>query len=523
VKRQPILIVALVLSASVARGQSHQAGEHQLGTVHFPTSCSPAVQAEFERGVAMLHSYWFNYAGKTFRGVLDRDPSCAIGYWGIALDLLGNTLVSTPSPADARAAWDALEKARGVEAGSARERDWIETARAYFRDHETVPVRTRLQAYARALEALAARYPDDFEAQVFYALALQASAPTNDVTYASQMKSARILEGLYTQNPQHPGITHYLIHAYDFAPFADKGIPAARRYAEIAPAVPHARHMPAHIYSMVGLWEDSIRSNLSALEIQPDYYHAADFATYAYLQLAQDRQASALIAKALQTPERGDRPPTIVNYTALAAMPARYAIERADWTGAASLRLTVSPYPQADALTRFARALGKARTRDVAGATLEVEALQALRGALEKSGDSYWAARTGEQILAASGWIAHAQQRDDEAVTLMRQAADGEDGSLKNVAMENRLYPLRELLADLLLEARRPGDALTEFEKALSLTPNRYRGLYGAAVASEATGDKRRAADYYAKLVALAGNADSARPELERAREYLRK
>jgi tetratricopeptide (TPR) repeat protein len=281
--------------------------------------------------------------------------------------------------------------------------------------------------------------------------------------------------------------------------------------------------MPAHIYSMVGLWEDSIRSNLSALEIQPDYYHAADFATYAYLQLAQDRQASVLIAKALQTPERGDRPPTIVNYTALAAMPARYAIERADWTGAASLRLTASPYPQADALTRFARALGRARTRDVSGATLEVDALQALRGALEKSGDSYWAARTNEQILAVSAWIAHAQQRDEEALTLMRRAADGEDGSLKNVAMENRLYPLRELLADLLLEARRPADALTEFEKALSLTPNRYRGLYGAAVASEATGDKRRAAGYYAKLVALAGNGDSVRPELERAREYLRK
>jgi len=523
VKREPILIVAFVLSASFAAAQSHEAGEHQLGTVHFPTSCSPAVQAEFERGVAMLHSYWFNHAGETFRGVLDRDPSCAIGYWGIALDLLGNTLVSAPSTADARAAWDALEKARAVDAGSPRERDWIETARVYFRDRETVPVTTRLEGYAHALEALAARYPDDFEAQVFYALALQAAAPKNDVTYASQLKSARILEGLYLQNPQHPGITHYLIHAYDFAPFADKGIPAARRYAEIAPAVPHARHMPAHIYSMVGLWEDSIGSNLSALEIQPDYYHASDFATYAYLQLAQDRQASALIAKALQTPERGDRSPTIVNYTALAAMPARYALERADWAGAASLRPTASAYPQADALTRFARALGKARTRDVSGAMLEVDALEGLRGALEKSGDSYWAARTNEQILAASAWIAHAQQRDEEAVTLMRRAADGEDGSLKNVAMENRLYPLRELLADLLLEASRPVDALAEFERALSLTPNRYRGLYGAAVASEAIGDKRRAADYYAKLLALATNADSVRPELERARGYLGK
>jgi hypothetical protein len=263
-RRDPTLVVAGIVmgSAFLAAAQSHQ-----LGTVHFPTSCSTSAQADFERGVAMLHSYWFNYAGKTFRGVLEKDPGCAIAYWGIALDLLGNTLVSPPSPADAGAAWDALEKARSVGPGSQRERDWIETARAYFRQHETVSVPARLQAYRQALQELAARYPDDFEAQVFYALALQASAPKNDMTYASQLKSAGILERLYAQNPQHPGITHYLIHAYDFAPFAEKGIPAARRFAEIAPAVPHARHMPSHIYSMVGQWEDSIGSNLSALEI----------------------------------------------------------------------------------------------------------------------------------------------------------------------------------------------------------------------------------------------------------------
>jgi tetratricopeptide (TPR) repeat protein len=496
------------------------AQHHQLGTVTFPTSCSPAVQAEFERGVAMLHSYWFNYAGKTFRSVLAQDPECAMAYWGIALDLMSNTLAAPPSAADARAAWEALEKAKTLDVKTQRERDWLDTARTYFRDHETVPLETRLTAYHRAMENLAARYPDDFEAQVYYALTMQAAAPRRDMTYASQLRSANLLEQLYVRNPQHPGITHYLIHAYDFAPFAEKGIPSARRYASIAPAVPHARHMPAHIYSMVGLWEDSIQSNLSALEIQPDYYHAADFTVYAHLQLTQDTKAAALIERASKTPERGDRPPTIVNYTALAAMPARYALERADWKAAAALAVTTSSYPQADALTRFTRGLGMARSGDPAGAKQEVAALEMLRSALEKSGDSYWADRIGEQILAVDAWIAHAEGADDRAVTLMRRAADGEDGSLKNVAMENRLYPLRELLGDLLLDAKQPAAALVEYEQALKLTPNRFRGLYGAARAADASGDKQRAADYFEKLLMLSKTGDGTRPELALARKH---
>jgi Tfp pilus assembly protein PilF len=517
--RHQLTLVAA--TAMLCRSLAATAQHHELGTVHFPTSCSSAVQPDFERGVAMLHSYWFGYAGKTFRAVLEKDPACAMAYWGIALDLLGNTLAAQPSAADARAAWDALEKARAVEVKSERERDWLDAARAYFRNHETVAVDARLQAYSQAMQKLAARYPDDFEAQVYYALTLQAAAPKNDLTYGNQLESAKILEALYTRNPQHPGITHYLIHAYDFAPFAEKGIPSARRYAAIAPAVPHARHMPAHIYSMVGMWEDSIQSNLSSLEIQPDYYHAADFAAYAYLQLAQDAEAAAMIEKAVKTPERGDRPATIANFTALAAMPARYVLERADWPGAAALPVTTSAYPQADSLTRFTRGLGKARTGDQAGAKQEIDALQTLREALTTSGNSYWADRTSEQILAVSAWMAHAGGKDDEAVTLMRRAADGEDGSVKNVAMENRLYPLRELLADLLLEVKQPAAAFVEFEKALRLTPNRYRGIYGAARAAEASGDKQQASDYYRKLVALSKNGDGVRRELEHARAYV--
>ena len=363
--------------APVASGQ-----HHELGTVQFPTSCAPAVQADFERGVAMLHSYWFSYAGKTFRAVMEKDPGCTMAYWGVAMDLLGNTLAAAPSAAQARDAWKVLEQAQSVTPKTERERAWIDAIRAYYRDYESVPLTTRLSAYSKAMGDLARRYPDDFEAQVFYALTLQAAASKNDLSYASQRQSADLLEKLYAANPQHPGITHYLIHAYDFAPFADKGIAAARRYASIAPAVPHARHMPAHIYSMVGLWEDSITSNLSSLEIQPDYYHAFDFIVYARLQLTQDKQAALDVDKAAKTPERGDRPSSIANFTALAAMPARYALERADWKRAAALPLTSSAYPQADAITRFSRGLGMARLGNATGARVEIDALvNAARGA----------------------------------------------------------------------------------------------------------------------------------------------
>ena len=249
-----------------------------------------------------------------------------------------------------------------------RERDWIEALSAYFRDHDKVPVNKRLAAYNTAMEQLTHAYPDDYEAQVFYALTLQASASHADTTYAQQLKSAAILEKLYEQNPQHPGVTHFIIHAYDFAPLADKGIPAARRYAGIAPAVPHARHMPSHIYSMVGLWEESITSNASAIEIQPDYYHAADFSVYAHLQLAQDAKAKALIDKSLATADRGDRPINFVNFTAKAAMPARYVLERADWAGAAALALAPSQYPQADSLNRISRAVSAWRAAAISPA-----------------------------------------------------------------------------------------------------------------------------------------------------------
>jgi tetratricopeptide (TPR) repeat protein len=515
----PILVAGLMTAALSCDALAQQ--DEKLGKVSFPTSCDPKVQAEFERGLAMLHSYWFIYARKTFEGVLTQDPACAMAYWGIAVDLLGNTLAAPPSRANAQVAWEALEKARAVGAKTQRERDWIEALSAYYRDHDKIAVDARLRAYNSAMEQLSQRYPDDYEAQVLYALTLQASAPTADTTYANQLKSAAILEKLYEQNPAHPGVTHYLIHAYDYPALAEKGIAAARRYAGIAPAVPHARHMPSHIYSMVGLWEESIASNASAMEIQPDYYHAADFTVYAHLQLSQDAKARAMTEKSLGTAFRGDRPITLGHLNAQTAMPARYALERGDWTGAAALPVTSSRFPYADALTRFARGLGMARSGDLVNAKAEIEAIKALRTALEKTNQSYWADRSEELILAVSAWVALREGARDQALSLMRAAADGEDGSIKHPSMENRLYPLRELLGDLLLETGRAADALKEYEVTLKATPNRYRGFWGAARAADAAGDPPKAAEYYSKLVELSKNADTERRETREAKESL--
>jgi len=281
--------------------------------------------------------------------------------------------------------------------------------------------------------------------------------------------------------------------------------------------VPHARHMPSHIYSMVGLWEESIASNASAMEIQPDYHHAADFAVYAHLQLAQDAKAKALTEKSLATADRGDRPINFVNFTAKNAMAARYVLERADWAGAAALPFTSTQYPQPDSLIRFTRGLGMARSGDLAGAKAEIEAIKALRAALEKSNQSYWADRSEEQILAILAWIA----AHDQALKFMRAAADGEDGSVKHVAMENRLYPLRELYGELLLELGQPAAAVHEFETALEQTPNRYRTFLGLARAANAAGDRQKASDYYGKVVNLAKNADTERPETQEAKAFL--
>ena len=513
----------VVLPALALAPSTNVAAAEQLGKVSFPTSCEPKVQAEFERGVAMLHSYWFGPARKTFEAVLQQDPNCAMAHWGIAVDYLGNSLAAPPPPKNAQAAWEALEKARAIGTKTQRELEWIEALSVYFRDHDKIRVDTRMLAYTRAMEQLTQRYPDDSEAWVFYALTLQASAPKTDKTYANQLKSAAILEKLLLQHPEHPGVTHFLIHAYDYPPLADKGIAAAKRYAGIAPAAPHARHMPSHIFSMVGMWEESIASNLSALEIRPDYYHASDFTVYAHMQLAQDAKAKAAAEKAAEVARTGAPGPASLfgKNTSLAAMEARLMLESGNWKGAAALPVYASDFPAADSLNRFARGLGMARSGDTAGAKGEIDAIKGLHAKLESAGNSYWAGRSEEHLFAVSAWVAHAEGNRDQALKFMRAAADLENARVKHVAMENELYPLRELLAELLLETGQAAAALREFETSLKATPNRYRAYYGAARAANSAGDRQKAASYYAKLVALTKNADSQRPELARAKAYL--
>jgi Tfp pilus assembly protein PilF len=515
--RLVVAILALVLALSLPGPATAQPG--QLGKVAFPTSCAGAVQAQFERGVAMLHSYWFTEARKTFDAVLEQDPGCAMAYWGLAVTYLGNSLAFPPPAKDAAAAVEALDRARHVGASTPRERDWIDAIATYYRDWETAPLGARLAAYSAAMARLTQRYPDDFEAWAYYALTLQAAAPPDDKTYASQLKSAEILERLFKQNPRHPGVAHYLIHAYDYPPLAARGIAIAGEYARIAPAAPHARHMPSHIYSMVGLWEESILSNRAALEVQPDYHHATDFIVYAHLQLAQDAKAKTLVDVVAALPPR--EYPLLANSTAAAVIPARYPLERGDWAAAAALPIVATGRPMADSLVRFSRGLGMARSGDLAGARAEIRALHELGATLEKTRQPYWAERTREQILAVSAWIAYAEGAREKAVKDMRAAADGEDASVKHVAMENRLYPLRELLAELLLQAGQPAAALREFESALKENPNRYRGLYGAGRAAEAVGERGKAAAYYDKLVVLTSKADTARPEIAHARAFL--
>jgi tetratricopeptide (TPR) repeat protein len=516
-----ILFVVGLVTAAITGSAFGQQQEERLGKLSFPTSCDPKVQAEFERGVAMIHSYWFLIARRVFEGVLQQDPGCAIAYWGIAMDQLGNSLVGPPPRAQADAAWAALEKAREIGAKTERERGWIDALGAYFRDHDKVDVETRLRAYNKAMEQMAQRYPDDYEVQVFYALTLQASASKTDLTYSNQLKSVGILERLYEQNPQHPGVSHFIIHAYDYPPLAERGIAAAKRYGGIAPAVPHARHMPSHIYSMVGMWEESIASNTSAMEIQPDYYHAADFTVYAHLQLAQDVKAKALMEKSLATPVRGDRPGGAGNFVAKALMETRYLLDRGDWAAAAAMPMNPTGTPMADSLYRFTRGLGMARSGNVAGAKAEIEEMKALRAALQRADQSWWADRTEEQMLAVSAWVAAKEGARDQAERFMRAAADGEDGSLKNVIMENRLYPLREMLAEVLLEVGQPAAALKEYETALKQTPNRYRAFWGAARASDVVGNRAQASEYFGKLVNLAKNADIERPEVREAKAFL--
>jgi hypothetical protein len=521
-------LIALLVGADAIAHDERGAAE-KLGTVHFPVSCSPEAQQQFDRAMTLLHSFFYPETVKAFTRVTQTDPTCAMGYWGLAISQRQNPLI----PGDVAAlkrGWEAVEKAKSIGGKTPRERDYIAAMEVYFKDPEAGGYQHRVLAWEKAMEQVYLRYPDDTEAAVFYALALNEATDHADKAYARQLKAGTILEKVFAQQPDHPGVAHYIIHSYDFAPLAPRGLPAAQRYAQVAPSSPHALHMPSHIFSMLGMWQESIQSNLASAASAKEYaarnmpdailwLHMYDFAVYAYLQGAQDAAAKRLVDE--RNTIHKVTPARLPSDTAFLAIPVRYALERGQWAEAAALEARASQFPAAEAITHFGRGIGAARSGNPAAARQEIERLDHLRQALVAAQDKYWAEQVEIQRRAVEAWVARAEGHSDGALTTMRAAADLEDASEKHIAMENRLVPMRELLAELLLTLNEPGQALREFEASLQVAPNRFRSFYGAAKAAERQGARAAARTWYEKLVALSASADTERPELVEARAFL--
>jgi tetratricopeptide (TPR) repeat protein len=527
-KLLPAFLLGAAIASSLPASAHDEAGPSgKLGKVSaFPTSCDPAVQPDFERAVAMLHSFWYNLAEKTFTDILAKDPACTVTAWGYAAILMSNPLAGAgASAAGAAKAQAAIENARRNPPKTQRERDYVEAVAAYYEDWANRPEKARQAARAKAFEALAAKYPQDDEAQIFSALYIAGTQSQADQTYSAYLRAVAILEPEFAKYPDHPGVAHYLIHSYDAPPLAQKGLVAARRYADIAPDAPHALHMPSHIFTRVGSWEESIATNTRSATVArtaadwPEAYHASDYAVYGYLQLARDGDARRVMEEAYKY-SGGDTPSPAFPYAA-AAMPARFALERGDWKAAAQLQPTASKMPFTQAITHFARALGAARSGDVAAAEKDAEQLAVLHKQLEAAKNTYWATEVEVQQLAAAAWIAQAQGKADEAAKLMRAAADLEDRNEKHIVTPGRVVPARELLGEMLLEQKQPAEALKAFEASQAREPNRFRNYAGTARAAEKMGDKVKAREYYARLTELAKKGDGDRPELVRARASL--
>ena len=532
------ILVVLGYGQAAAQDHAHDSGG-TFGTVHFETSCNASVQAEFDRAVAMLHSFFYPETEKAFRAIAEREPACAMAYWGVAISQRPNPLTAPFPPQLLQQGWEAIQRARAANARTQRERDWIEALAPFYEGHATIDQQTRTQRYADAMGRLHERYPADSEAAVFYALALLEAVDLSDKTYASQLKAAAILEGLQKSQPNHPGIVHYIIHAYDYAPIANKGLPAARSYAALAPSAPHALHMPSHIFSTLGMWQDAISANLAADQAARNYaastsatakanpasvpgrYHALDFLVNAYLQIAQDRRAKAILDER-NSPGATSSGGSITAHTGFAAIPVRYALDRHAWVEAAAIPPMQTTFKQAEAIVAFGRSLGAARTGNLGQAREDLAHITRLRQALAAEGDPYWAEQIGIQEAAATAWIALAEKDTARALAAMGDAASREDRSEKHVAMENRLSPMRELLGEMLLEAGRPADALREFERSLQTFPGRFRSIAGAADAASRSGNRAAATTYYRQLIALTSEADSERPAVTAARAFLK-
>ena len=520
---------SLVLSAAplCAQVEHEHAGlpPSKLGHVHFSTSCHAAAARTIERGVVLLHSFWYEEAGKAFRDAAAADSSCAMAYWGQATSLL-HPLWAPPSPQDLTNGEALAERAQAAGAPTPRERAYVEAIGAFYRGDATARYPDRLRAWEEALGRLHQAEPADTEAAIFYALSLIAVAQNSpsDTTYALQRQAGSLLEPLFAKQPNHPGLAHYLIHAYDSPALADRAVRAADRYARIAPAVPHALHMPSHIYTRLGMWDASIASNGSSAAASRQYeaqqhmdavwdqrLHAMDYLVYAYLQEGRDSAARRVVGDAAGM-QKVFPPHALAAEYALAAIPARHALERGQWSAAAALELRPDlQEPGAMAVTHFARAVGAARSGDTAQARTAVAALTAIDADLNERRVPIWAGTVRSQRLAASAWLALALHDTAAAVSLAAEAADLEDATGKHPVTPGAILPARELQGDLLVELGRPVDALKAYEASLVRAPKRARSLLGAARAAEQAGDRAAARRWQREYLALMHHADRGR------------
>lgn len=521
-----VLAAAAVLAATTIF--THAAWAHEdeesLGKVHFAASCTPEAQALFDRAMLYQHSFWYSASRRAFEKVIEADPECAIAGWGFAQSLLANPFNPTP-PKNLADGYAAIQKTKALGAKTQRESDFISAVGAFYEGYDKLDQRTRAQAYLAAMEQVAKRYPEDDEAQIYYALALNTAASPSDKTYANQLKAAAILEPIFKRQPRHPGVAHYLLHTYDYPPIAEKGLDAAKRYAEIAEAAPHAQHMPSHIFTRVGYWKESVASNQAAARIAKankeadDQLHASDYMVYAYLQMGQDQKAREII----------DEMNTVTGFNAerntgpfaLAASPARYMVERGDWNGAAELKVRPSKFAYVEAITYFTRALGAARSGNPQAAKADIAKLAELRDRLRQAKDAYWADQVDIQWQAATAWMLHAEGNHADALKTMSVAADAEDRTEKGTVTPGPLAPARELLGYMLLAQGAASDALAAFEATLQKEPNRLGATSGAAKAAEQAGDAAKARNYYTRIVELTQGSMTKRAEVMDALSFM--
>jgi len=505
--------------------------ETQLGTVHFPVSCAESVQKPFARGVALLHSFWYEESEKEFVDIAKDDPHCAMAHWGIAMSLWHQLWDAPDAKVLARGRNEVKTGQKLAKHATPREQAYLAAASAFYKPKKLKQA-DRAKAYSDAMKKVYETNPDDHEAATFYGLSLIASEPDNDKDFATRKQAAAILEKVFAAEPDHPGVAHYLIHTYDRPELAQLGIPAARRYAQIAPAAPHALHMPSHIFARVGLWQDDINSNIASVDAtrktaamgmggEGHQFHAMDFLVYAYLQSGREADAQKVIDDVKAMPATKNM--YGMNYDMRLASQARfqvsYVLELHDWKEAASLTPLTGVDPDYNTEIYLARALGAARSGQIDDARKDIEEVKNISKFVREQKRPWEANFLDRQIGEPQAWIAHTEGKDDEAIKMLRAIAEKEKDGFSGAGF----LPAQELIGDLLMDAKRPQEALVEYQTDLKVNPNRFDSLYGAAQAAEQAGKQKEASDYYAQLLKSCQGGTSTRAELTRAKELLAK